>query len=143
MDLYYSNPTFKSVYIFQIHLCFPNWFKFFKQTLVTSFFFPKRLIFSKSFSIFQSKIKIALYISNQLNNFHINLYFPNQLNWHFKSDLLITKLSKFFESFSAFQIKKYFWNRKIFWIFYLMLWLFTVDVWSLRQLPYEYLNKCN
>ena len=78
VDLYYSNPTFKSVYIFQIHLCFLNRFKFFKPTLVTCFFFPKRLIYSKSFSIFQSKIQIGLYISNQLDNFQINLYFPNQ-----------------------------------------------------------------
>ena len=84
VDLYYSNPTFKSVYIFQIHLCFLNRFKFFKQTLLTCFFFPKGLISSKSFSIFQSKIQIGLYISKQLNNFQINLYFPRQLNSHFK-----------------------------------------------------------
>ena len=32
-------------------------------------------------------------------------------------NLLITKLFKFFKSFSPVQIKKHFWNRKIFWIF--------------------------
>ena len=82
IGLYFSNRflSFKWIYIIQIprlnrftffksHLCFLNRFKFFKPTLVTCFFFPKRLISSKSFSIFQSKIKIVLYISNQLNNF--------------------------------------------------------------------------
>ena len=90
--LYYSNLTCKSVYIFQIHLCFLNRFKLFEPKLVTCFFFPKRLISSKSFSIFQSKIQIGLYVSNQLNNFQINLYFPNQLNWHCKFDLSIYKI---------------------------------------------------
>ena len=69
IGLYFSNPSMFSKLI-----------QFFKPTLVTCFFFPKRLISSRSFSIFLSKIQIGLYISNQLNNFQINLYFPNQLN---------------------------------------------------------------
>ena len=112
VDLYYSNPTFKSVYIFQIHIYFLNRFKFFKPTLATCFFFPKRLISSKSFSMFQWKIQIGLHISNQLVNFQINLYFPNQLNWHFKPDLLITKLSKFFNLFQHFKSRNIFETEK-------------------------------
>ena len=78
-DLYYSNPMFKSVYIFQTHICFLNWYKFFKPTLMTCF------LFFKSINIFQILFNFSTKHSNRFlyfksaHNFQNNLYLLNQL----------------------------------------------------------------
>ena len=110
------------MHIFQIHLCFLNPFTFFKLKLVTCFFFPLWYL-QHHFRFFNKKFKLVYIVQIRLIIFKsIYIFLINLTDISdFQINLLITKLFEFFNLFSAFKIKKYFWNRKIFWIFYLKL----------------------
>ena len=78
-DLYYSNPMFKSVYIFQTHICFLNWYKFFKPTLMTCFLFFKLINVFQILFNFSTKHSNRFLYFKSAHNFQNNLYLLNQL----------------------------------------------------------------